>query len=98
MILLVACLSCWPIGAAVADLTTTEIGLSRGGVEGNPLMVARPVRIAAKAGVVTLEIWLLKRYARTHPRVVKGLTIGLVAGHAWIGYHNLGIGNNRSNP
>jgi len=71
------------IAGNVADLVSTEIALSRGGVhEVNPLMQTTARRVAAKAGATAFTVWAVKRIAPKSPKVaaVVGYSLGAVMG------------------
>jgi len=61
----------WAIAGQAADLVSTEISLANGGVEMNPLMQNRSVRIAAKVGLVVV----FHAYAKKYPEDRLGIII-----------------------
>lgn len=48
------------VGAAAADVISTEVGLSNGGTESNPLMENRTARIAVKSGTTAAVILIAR--------------------------------------
>jgi hypothetical protein len=67
--------------AKAGDLVTTELSLSRGGVEQNPLMKNRAVRISAGVGVCVVAAEVdhkLQKHTKTR-WVVRALGVGLMA-------------------
>jgi hypothetical protein len=58
--------------AATADLVTTEIALTQGATEVNPLMKQRATRISIKAAAVALVLWIEHTLRKTnHPNAAK---------------------------
>lgn len=76
-------------GAAFADLSSTEIALSHGGMEGHPFMRDRAARIVLKSastlGMMKLDVWLGRRN-RPVQWTVRGVW---VVGNGWVAFHNL---------
>lgn len=65
--------------ASAADLLSTEYALSRGGVESNPFLRDRPVRLAVNLGVVTASVWGVRKLQRDgHPRAARLVKWGFV--------------------
>jgi len=74
----------WAIAGQATDLVSTEISLANGGVEMNPLMQNRSVRIAAKVGLVVM----FYAYAKKYPEDKLGIIILAVV--SWLpAVHNL---------
>ena len=54
----------WVVAGQAADLVTTEIILANGGMEANPLMTDRAVRIIAKTSLLLAAHIYAKRYPK----------------------------------
>ena len=78
--------------ANAGDLASTEYALSRPdliAVEGNVLMQHRTARVSLKSGATAIEVWGLRKMHATHPKVAKGVAIGLTAFNGYLAVHNL---------
>ena len=58
-------------------------------VEGNPVMQHQAARVSLKSGATSLEVWGLRRLHHEHPKLAKGLAIGLTAFNGYLAVHNL---------
>ena len=74
-----------------SDLTTTEIALNKGAVEGNPLMQHRGVRYATGVGMSVLFDRFTHRMAENHPRRAALLNMANFGAHAFIAAHNMRV-------
>ena len=75
----------------VADFMTTELALSVGATEGNPLMQERGVRVLASVGHVAGSIWLSRRVRPNNPLLANlVLLVPIVARSAAAGW-NVGV-------
>lgn len=54
--------------AKLADFASTEVALSRGGYEANPLMTSRSVRVATTVAVPAFVNWSSAKLYRRHPK------------------------------
>lgn len=73
------------VGAAGADLVSTELALERGGVEANPLMENRTARVLGKTAATATVLLLARELEDEHPRaaaIMRMSIVGLWAGAA----------------
>lgn len=62
-----------------ADAVTTVQALHSGLREGNPLLPQNPVaNVAISTAATGLAMWSARRLERTHPKLARGLVIGIV--------------------
>lgn len=85
----------WLLGGYVvlqgADIYLTHRGSELGFEEANPVFDTGRSVIVAKAVIVPLTTWGLSAVHKKHPRLAKGLLIGLNAVYAGIVYHNVNV-------
>ncbi len=72
------------------DVISTEVALSQGAREGNPLMKRRTFRIASLAMAPAI-FYATKRIHRTRPRLAFWLRVGCVVGWGSVMAHNLRV-------
>ena len=77
--------------STMADFMTTELALSAGAFEANPLMQRREVRVVASVGHVVGMIWLSRRVRPQNPLLANlVLLVPIVARSAAAGW-NVGV-------
>lgn len=76
----------------VGDLASTEYGIYRGGVELNPLMRRREVRVAATALYPFAFNWMSEVVRKDgHPKLALWMRVGFVVMHGYLIQHNLRV-------
>lgn len=81
-------------GFALADLASTELALSRGATEGNPLVRDRGARFAVNAAVVGLSVIADRKLQRTgHRRAARVVRFSFVAMRVLVVASNLRTAN-----
>ena len=74
------------------DFASTEYVLSRGGVEKNPFMQRRDVRVAVTALLPFALNWSTEAVRKDgHPKIALWMRIGLVVAHGYLIQHNLRV-------
>jgi hypothetical protein len=76
--------------ASAADFATTEIGLSRGLQEGNPIASQRGVRLVHHVVGPAAVFWTTERLQKSgRTKLALGLRIALMAAYGYASVHNL---------
>jgi hypothetical protein len=76
--------------ASAADFATTELGLSRGLQEGNPVASQRGVRLVHHVVGPAAVYWTTERLQKSgKTRLALGLRIALMAAYSYAAIHNL---------
>ena len=76
--------------ASAADFATTELGLSRGLQEGNPVAGRRGIRLAHHVVGPAAVYWTTERLRRSgKPKLALGLRIALMSAYSYAAFHNL---------
>jgi hypothetical protein len=77
--------------ASAADFASTEMGLSRGLQEGNPVASQRAIRLAHHVVGPALVYWSTERLQKSgKKKLALGLRIALMAAYSYAAAHNLG--------
>ena len=77
-------------GVIAGDLASTEIGISQGAIEANPLMRNRAVRISSHAVVAVVANHATARLHRAgHEKMALWMRIAMVAGYGYIISRNM---------
>ena len=76
------------VGLQVTDVYLTQRGTGMGMTETNPIFSTGDSVVAAKIALVPLTAWGLVRLHRTHPKLARGLTIGLDVLYLGVAYSN----------
>lgn len=72
------------VGAAAADVISTEVALANGGTEANPLMVNRTARIAVKSGTTAAVVLIARELEESgHTRAASILRMSIFT--MWMG-------------
>lgn len=77
--------------ANAADLISTEILLSRGGVEKNPLWGNRALRTSAKVVMPFVLNRITGKLYQEHPKIAVAMRIATTCGYAYLATRNLQI-------
>ena len=86
------------IAGNVFDISTTLYALQNPNVfEANPIVAKmdKPEMIAAKAASTCLQLWALQKLAKTHPKLARGIAIGIGVGMGAVGVNNIIQGKKR---
>ena len=71
------------------DISTTYIALHGNNHEANPLLPNNPtLNLTLSSGATVGEIYILKEFHKTHPRIAKVITIGAIGTESIVAIHN----------
>ena len=73
-------------GGLAVDIATTEIFLSRGYREGNPILQNRAQRIAITAGTTILVDLTTRHIRKDNPRIAKTINFAVGGGKLTVGF------------
>ncbi len=77
--------------STMADFMSTELALSAGAYEVNPLMQARSIRVAASVGHVVGSIWASRRIRPGNPVLANLVLLVPIVGRSAAAGWNIGV-------